>query len=62
MKIQSKILLPTIVLFILGAFTISYIGYTNITMEIDNVMKITTQATLDDIIFEQKPLKGIPGL
>ncbi len=53
MKVQSKILIPTIVLFILGAFAISYIGYSNIAAEIDNVMKITTQATLDDILYEQ---------
>ena len=52
MKIQSKILIPTVAMFILGAFVISYIGYTNIAKEIDKVMKITTQATLDDILFQ----------
>ena len=45
-------------MFILGAVTVSYIGYSNIAREINEVMKVTTQTTLEDIILRAEGQAG----
>ena len=50
MKISYKILIPTALMIIIAVSTISIIGYTNIAREINNVMEVTTQGTLDDLV------------
>jgi len=50
MKISFKILIPTSIMLIVAVTTISVIGYTNIEREMDQVMKVTTSATLDDLV------------
>ncbi|MGL1891666.1 MAG: methyl-accepting chemotaxis protein [Spirochaetaceae bacterium] len=50
MKITYKILIPTIIMLLISVTLISFIGYTNITREMDEVMKVTTENTLDDIV------------
>lgn len=49
MRISFKILIPTGIMLILAVSAVSFIGYSNISDEIDNVMGVTTQATLEDI-------------
>ncbi|MDA3955249.1 hypothetical protein, partial [Oceanispirochaeta sp.] len=50
MKITSKIIIPVAVMLVLAVSIISIIGYTNISVEINNIMMITTQTTLDELI------------
>ena len=50
MKISLKILIPTIIMLVIAVTLISIIGYTNIAKEMNNVIEVTTQTTLDDII------------
>lgn len=54
MKITGKLLIPTSVMLIIAVSVVSYIGYSNIAKELNNVMELTTQATLDDIILQMK--------
>jgi len=49
MKITLKILIPTSLMLIIAVSIVSIIGYTNIVKEMDNVMKVTTQSTMEDI-------------
>ncbi|MBI9104533.1 MAG: HAMP domain-containing protein [Spirochaetales bacterium] len=59
MKIIYKILIPVSIMMLLTLFSVSFIGYSNIAGEIDNTMRLTTQGTLEDIIFEQKTIAKI---
>lgn len=59
MKIIYKILIPVAILMALALSVVSFIGYTNISKEIDNVMHLTTEQTLEDIIVEHDIFKNI---
>jgi len=59
MKIIYKLLIPVSFMMLLAVTAVSFIGYSNIAKEIDTVMKITTQRTLEDIAFEQKTVGEI---
>ena len=50
MKISTKLLIPGIILLAAASFVVSFIGYTNIAKEIDSTMRLSTQATLSDIV------------
>jgi hypothetical protein len=54
MKISFKILIPTALMLLAAVSTVSYIGYTNIAHEMNNVMELTTQGTLEDILIKIK--------
>lgn len=54
MKITGKLLFPTSVMLIIAVSVVSYIGYSNIEKELNNVMELTTQATLDDMVLQMK--------
>ena len=58
MKIIYKILIPMTLMMILAVSAVSFIGYSNIAHEIDNVMKITTNGSLDDLAFEQETIEN----
>jgi len=50
MKIRYKILTPVTTMLFLAVLTVSIIGYSNISKEINKVMEVNAQSTLDDII------------
>jgi methyl-accepting chemotaxis protein len=53
-KIRTKILIPVTILLLVACGVISLIGYSNMENAIENVMKVRTQATLNEIIFQQQ--------
>jgi methyl-accepting chemotaxis protein len=59
MKIRYKILLPLALMMLTLTLFISYLGYSNIADEIDHVMKVTTQTTLENIAFEEGRVKEL---
>ena len=59
MKIIYKLLIPVAIMMLVAVCAVSLIGYTNIAKEINNTMKVTTQATLEDINFEQITIENI---
>jgi methyl-accepting chemotaxis protein len=58
MKITYKILIPTAIMLIVAVTIVSYIGYSNIASEMDNVMRVTTEASLEDIIIQLETAKN----
>jgi methyl-accepting chemotaxis protein len=54
MKITGKLLIPTSVMLIIAVSVVSYIGYSNIAKELNNVLELTTQATLDDLVLQME--------
>jgi len=54
MKISFKILIPTIIMLLLAVSIVSFIGYSNIAKEMNNVMKVTNESTLNDIMVKIK--------
>ncbi len=52
MKITMKILLPTSIMLIVAVTIVSVIAYTNISNEMDNVMKVTTESTIGDLVLK----------
>lgn len=58
MKITLKILIPIAFFLTLAVSAVSFIGYRKIASEIDKVMRVTTQATLEDIAFEYETVEN----
>ncbi len=49
MKTTAKILIPVTLMLILAVSTVSFIGYNSTAEEIENVMKVTTVTTMEDL-------------
>lgn len=62
MKIIYKLILPIAVILLAAEAIISFIGYSNIADEIDNVMEVSTLTTLDDIEFQENTLLNITDI
>jgi methyl-accepting chemotaxis protein len=54
MKITSKIILPVAIMLVLAVSIVSIIGYTNISHEIDNVLEVSTQTILENLLNENE--------
>ncbi|MDC7236069.1 MAG: methyl-accepting chemotaxis protein [Spirochaetales bacterium] len=52
MKLTAKILLPVVLMLTAAVTIVSLIGYSNIADEVDNVMRISTESTLEDILVQ----------
>ena len=57
MKITFKLLIPTSLMLIIAVTIVSIIAYTNIAKEMDIVMQVTTQSTVNDIELNLETVK-----